>query len=130
MPRIVFVELPTSNLTASRQFFSDAFGLAFTDFGPTYSCMMTGDVDLGLQADASDATTAPLAVIAVDDLEKALEAVQKRAAASPGRCSPSPAGGVSIFATRAEMNSRRSRRSESRAIIHPFSPLTTNAADS
>jgi predicted enzyme related to lactoylglutathione lyase len=77
MPRINFVELPVSDLSASRRFYSDAFGLAFTDFGPTYSCTMTGDVDLGLQADAKEATAAPLAVIAVDDLDKALEAVKK-----------------------------------------------------
>jgi uncharacterized protein len=77
MPRINFVELPTSDLSAARRFYSDAFDLAFTDFGPTYSCTMSGDVDLGLQADASEATAAPLAVIAVDDLDKALEAVKK-----------------------------------------------------
>jgi uncharacterized protein len=52
MPRINFVELPASDLSASRRFYSDAFGLAFTDFGPTYSGTMTGGVDLGLQADA------------------------------------------------------------------------------
>ena len=39
--------------------------------------MMTGDVDIGLQADASEATSAPLAVIAVDDLEASLEAIGK-----------------------------------------------------
>jgi predicted enzyme related to lactoylglutathione lyase len=77
MARINFVELPTTNLSATRKFYGDAFNLAFTDFGPTYSCTMTGDVDLGLQADASEATAAPLAVIAVDDLEKTLEAVRK-----------------------------------------------------
>jgi predicted enzyme related to lactoylglutathione lyase len=38
---------------------------------------MTGDVDLGLQADAKEATAAPLAVIAVDDLDEALQAVKK-----------------------------------------------------
>ena len=75
--RISFVELPASNLASSRSFYADAFGLAFTDFGPSYACTLTGDVDLGLQADASEATSAPLAVIAVDDLEAALEAVGK-----------------------------------------------------
>jgi predicted enzyme related to lactoylglutathione lyase len=40
-----------------------------TDFGPTYSCTMTGDVDLGLQADAKEATRAPLPVIQVESLE-------------------------------------------------------------
>ncbi len=76
MSRINFVELPTADLAASRRFYSDAFGMAFADFGPTYSCTMTGDVDLGLQADAAEATDEPLTVIAVDDLEKTLQAVE------------------------------------------------------
>jgi predicted enzyme related to lactoylglutathione lyase len=75
MSRIAFVELPVSDLAASRAFYTRAFGLAFTDFGPSYSCTMTGDVDLGLQAESAEAAAAPLAVIAVDDLEASLEAV-------------------------------------------------------
>ncbi|WP_029416660.1 VOC family protein [Brevundimonas bacteroides] len=77
MSRISFVELPTSDLSSTRSFYADAFGMAFTDFGPSYSCTLTGDVDLGLQADASEATSTPLAVITVDDLEAALDAVGK-----------------------------------------------------
>ena len=34
-------------------------------------------MDIGLQADVSEATSAPLAVIAVDDLEASFEAVSK-----------------------------------------------------
>ncbi|GGI67180.1 glyoxalase [Polymorphobacter multimanifer] len=75
MSRISFVELPASDLPSTRAFYADAFGLAFTDFGPSYSCTLTGDVDIGLQADASEATAAPLVVIAVDDLEVSLDAV-------------------------------------------------------
>lgn len=77
MPRISFVELPVSDLASARSFYSNAFGLAFTDFGPSYSSMMTGDVDIGLQADSGEATSAPLAVISVDDLESFFEAVGK-----------------------------------------------------
>lgn len=77
MSRISFVELPASDLASARSFYADAFGLAFTDFGPSYSSMMTGDVDIGLQADASEATSAPLVVVAVDDLEASFEAVGK-----------------------------------------------------
>lgn len=77
MSRICFVELPASNLASARSFYTDAFGVAFSDFGPSYSCMTTGDVDIGLQADASEAASAPLAVIAVDDLEASFEAVGK-----------------------------------------------------
>jgi uncharacterized protein len=77
MSSICFVELPVSELSSTRSFYTDAFGLAFTNYGPSYSCTTTGGVDLGLQADASEATAAPLVVIAVDDLEATLEAVSK-----------------------------------------------------
>src|SRR4029078_3646040 len=49
--------------------------MTMTAFGPTYACTLTGDVDIGLQADQAEVTKAPLAVIQVDDLEAALAAV-------------------------------------------------------
>jgi predicted enzyme related to lactoylglutathione lyase len=76
--RICFVELPTGTTGPAKSFYMDAFGFAMTDFGPTYSCTMTGDVDLGLQADAKEASRAPLPVIQVESLE-ATEALVKRA---------------------------------------------------
>lgn len=77
MSRVCFIELPASDLAATRSFYADAFGMAFADYGPNYSCTTTGEVDLGLQADTAEVTTAPLAVIAVDDLEAACEAATK-----------------------------------------------------
>ncbi|HVY87320.1 MAG TPA: VOC family protein [Hyphomonadaceae bacterium] len=76
MARLNFVELPVKDIAATRTFYEAAFGFGMTAFGPTYACTMTGDVDLGLQADKSEATKAPLAVIQVDDLEAALAAVR------------------------------------------------------
>jgi len=76
--RICFVELPTASVGTARSFYADAFGFAMTDFGPTYSCTMTGDVDLGLQGDAKEASRAPLPVIQVESLE-ATETKVKRA---------------------------------------------------
>lgn len=58
-------------------FYGAVFAWDLTDFGPSYSCTMTGDVDLGLQGDMREATHAPLAVIAVDDLEAAQAAVEQ-----------------------------------------------------
>jgi hypothetical protein len=52
--RICFVELPAGSIGPAKPFSADAFGFAMTDFGPTYSCTMTGDVDLGLQAELHD----------------------------------------------------------------------------
>jgi predicted enzyme related to lactoylglutathione lyase len=77
MPRINYVELPISDLPAASRFYASAFGMSLQDFGPSYACTVTGDVDLGLQADRREATDAPLPVIAVDDLDAAMFAVSK-----------------------------------------------------
>lgn len=75
MARPNYFELPASDIAAARDFYSRAFGWELTAFGPTYACTMTGDVDIGLQGDLAEATRAPLPVIAVDDLQAALDAV-------------------------------------------------------
>lgn len=75
MNRPNFIELPTQDLTASQTFFENVFGMDMTGFGPTYACTLTGDVDIGLQADAFEATKAPLPVIQVENLESTLSAV-------------------------------------------------------
>ncbi len=75
MARPNFIELPARDLAASLSFFEKVFGMKMTGFGPTYACTLTGDVDIGLQADKLEATRAPLPVIEVDDLEATLAAV-------------------------------------------------------
>jgi len=67
--RICFVELPVGAKEPTQSFYAKAFDFSMTDFGPTYSCTMSGDVDLGLQADSAEASRAPLPVIQVDSLE-------------------------------------------------------------
>jgi predicted enzyme related to lactoylglutathione lyase len=65
-----------TDLGAAKAFYEAAFGWSMTAFGPTYAATLTGDTDVGLQADSEEATTAPLPVIEVDDLEAALAAVE------------------------------------------------------
>lgn len=77
MARLNYVELPVTDVDAARSFYESAFGWTMTRFGPTYAATLTGDTDVGLQADASEATKAPLPVIEVDDLEATLEAVEQ-----------------------------------------------------
>jgi uncharacterized protein len=74
--RICLVELPAAATAPGKIFYAAAFGFAMTDFGPDYACTLTGDVDLGLQADAKESTRAPLPVIQVEALESTLELVQ------------------------------------------------------
>ena len=76
-PRIGFVELPAADIGAAASFYAEVFGWALTGFGPSYACTMTGDVDVGLQADMEEAPRSPLPVITVDDLEAMLAAVEE-----------------------------------------------------
>jgi predicted enzyme related to lactoylglutathione lyase len=75
--RICFIELPVAALGPTKLFYESAFGFAMTDFGPTYSCTISADVDLGLQADAKEASRAPLPVIQVAALEETEIAVKR-----------------------------------------------------
>lgn len=75
LPRPDFLELPVADVATAQAFYGAAFGWAMTGFGPTYACTLTGDVDIGLQADPAERTRAPLIVIQVADLDGALAAV-------------------------------------------------------
>jgi predicted enzyme related to lactoylglutathione lyase len=77
LPRPNFIELPTHDLAAAQAFYAAVFEFQMTAFGPSYACTMTGDVDLGLQADRAEATSAPLPVIQVAALEPVLAAVTR-----------------------------------------------------
>lgn len=77
-PRIDYVELPS--VTAhelTRAFYTRAFGWTFTDFGPDYSAMETGDVDVGLNGQREESLSAPLPVVRVDDVDSAFDSVSK-----------------------------------------------------
>jgi len=75
-PRPDFLELPAADVEAAQAFYGEAFGWEMTGFGPTYACTLTGDVDVGLQADPAERTGAPLIVIQVEDLEDSFAAVK------------------------------------------------------
>lgn len=77
MARPSYIELPSRDIHAAQRFYGDVFGWKTTEYGPTYACTTTGDVDIGLQGDAAEATRAPLPVISVSDLEAVLQAVTR-----------------------------------------------------
>jgi predicted enzyme related to lactoylglutathione lyase len=76
--RIDYVELPSATAhELTRAFYAKAFAWSVTDYGPTYAATTNGTTDVGLQGDPSDALSAPLPVIRVDNLEAAFDAVTK-----------------------------------------------------
>jgi predicted enzyme related to lactoylglutathione lyase len=76
MARLNYVELPVGDVPAAKAFYETVFGWSMTEFGPTYAATVSGDTDVGLQGDATEASAAPLPVIEVDDLEASLAAVE------------------------------------------------------
>jgi len=76
LPRPDFLELPVADVDAAQTFYGAAFGWQMTGFGPTYACTLSGDVDIGLQADPAERTRGPLIVIRVEDLAQTLAAVE------------------------------------------------------
>lgn len=75
MARLNYLELPAKDIAVSKRFYEQAFAWDFTDFGPSYAATMSGDTDVGLQADTAEQTEHVLPVIEVSDLEKALDRV-------------------------------------------------------
>lgn len=76
--RIDYVELPSATAhELTRAFYAKAFGWTFSDYGPAYSATTNGTTDIGLQGDPSDALSAPLPVVRVDDLDAAFDSVTK-----------------------------------------------------
>ena len=79
MARINYLELPVADTARAKSFYAAAFNWTFADFGPTYAATLTGDTDIGFQADPGQQTAAALPVIEVDDLEATLASVQAAA---------------------------------------------------
>jgi len=78
--KINYVELPASNLQKTKEFFTQAFGWSFQDFGPEYSAFSNQGLDGGFyKADlASSASNgSALVIFYSNSLEATQEKVEK-----------------------------------------------------
>jgi uncharacterized protein len=67
---IDYIEFPSSDIAATKQFFGSAFGWSFTGYGPSYEAINGAGIDSGI--DGGDTrTTATLAVIRTENIEQA-----------------------------------------------------------
>ena len=66
--RIDYVELPGTDLPATKSFYEQAFGWVFTDYGPSYAAFDEG-LDGGINADPGDRLKAPLVILFAHDLD-------------------------------------------------------------
>jgi predicted enzyme related to lactoylglutathione lyase len=76
MARLDYVELPATDVPATRAFYERAFGWTMTEFAPTYAATTSGDTDIGLDGDPADRPAAPLPVIRVSDIDSAQREVE------------------------------------------------------
>lgn len=72
---IDYIELVATNLAASKAFFAEAFGWGFTDYGPGYAGIQSGDGESGGLNATGDAGP-PLVLLYSDDLDRSVEAVR------------------------------------------------------
>jgi predicted enzyme related to lactoylglutathione lyase len=79
--RIDYIELPASDIAATKRFYIDAFGWKFTDYGPDYTSFEDGRLAGGFTKDGKVAKGGPLVVIYADNLE-AVEAKVRQAGAT------------------------------------------------
>lgn len=77
--KINYIEMPCSDMAATKHFFSSAFGWSFIDYGPEYMAIEGAGIDGGFyQSDliASTSTGSMLVVLYSADLKKTLEQVK------------------------------------------------------
>jgi predicted enzyme related to lactoylglutathione lyase len=68
--QIDYIEFPSSNGARSREFFGQAFGWRFTNYGPTYDGIEDAGIDAGIDH-SKDRPESILAVVRTSDLEAA-----------------------------------------------------------
>jgi uncharacterized protein len=74
--KLNYVELPVGAVAPVRDFYAQAFGWSFIDYGPSYAASEGADTALGLNGnDGGDAIPAILPLFEVDDLEATLAQV-------------------------------------------------------
>lgn len=77
--KINYIEFAANDLNATKQFFQQAFGWSFTDFGPEYTAFADSGVQGGFyQANLASTPTSGGALIVLfsDELEKTLSNVK------------------------------------------------------
>ena len=76
--KINYIELPVTDMAASKVFYASAFGWTYVDYGPTYAAFEGAGIDGGLDAesDRKPSTSGALVVLYAKDLEAAVTAVE------------------------------------------------------
>jgi predicted enzyme related to lactoylglutathione lyase len=78
------IELPATDMGASKAFYTEVFGWSWTEYGPTYSAADASGIEVGLSTGATPAalpptgdesSVGPLVLFQVNDLDRSIGAV-------------------------------------------------------
>jgi len=78
--KINYVEFPSQDIQATKDFFSQAFGWSFQDFGPEYSAFSNQGIDGGFYKSELSSSTdngAALIVLYSQDIEETQTKIEK-----------------------------------------------------
>ena len=75
--RIDYIEFQTTDIEASKRFYSEAFGWKFTDYGPDYSSFKDGRLTGGFEVVTNVTTGGPLVVLYSTNLEELESEIRK-----------------------------------------------------
>jgi predicted enzyme related to lactoylglutathione lyase len=75
--KIDYIEFRASDIAATKQFYSSAFGWNFVDYGPDYTSFQDGRLAGGFSKGEVTTGSGPLVVIHVDDLAAAYQRVKE-----------------------------------------------------
>lgn len=79
---INYVELPVLDMAAAKAFYTEAFGWAYEDYGPTYAAFTNAGIDGGFDGSKEKAPSRNGALVVL--FEKDLEACQARVETAGG----------------------------------------------
>jgi uncharacterized protein len=79
--QIDYIEFPSTDIEATKRFYSAVFGWSFTDYGPNYTSFHDGRLGGGFTMSAKPVKGGPLVVL----YAKNLEATQQKVVESGGK---------------------------------------------
>jgi predicted enzyme related to lactoylglutathione lyase len=77
--KINYIEFPVTDMTASKAFYTEAFGWTYVDYGPDYASFDNAGIDGGFDGskDRKPSNTGALVVLYEKDIEACLDRVEK-----------------------------------------------------
>lgn len=90
---IDYIEFTVRDLVETKRFYADAFGWAFTDYGPTYAGIQGPEREVGGMEQAETMRQeGPLVILFSEDLEASMTAVQRAGGTVSTEPFPFPGG--------------------------------------